>query len=175
MGYYQGDFYSGDPGFLSGLGKVFGTIGSFLPGVGGIISKGVSALGRMGKSPAVQTIEKGISRHPVLTAAGGAATSGVAGALTERAISRMGGGGALATRGATMRGFHMSKPYKCHGTIIPSHPVRNRRMRPTNPRALRRAIRRAKGFERLARKVMHFVSPRKTRGRAVFRVRRRTK
>lgn len=77
------------------------------------------------------------------------------------------GGGALAPAGT--RGYHMSKPRRG----VPSHLVRNRRMRVTNPRALRRAIRRAKGFERLARKVMHFVSPRAHKGRAVFRTRKR--
>ncbi len=69
---------------------------------------------------------------------------------------------------AGARGFHLDK--RTHSRL-----VRNRRMRVTNPKALRRAIRRAKGFERMARKVMHFVSPRKTKGRAIFRARRTRK
>ncbi len=40
---------------------------------------------------------------------------------------------------------------------------RHRRMNPLNPRALRRALRRAKGFERFARHVIHFTRPTKTR------------
>jgi hypothetical protein len=48
-------------------------------------------------------------------------------------------------------------------------------MRVTNPRALRRAIRRATGFARLARRVLHFVGPKAPRGRAVFKFKRRKK
>jgi len=78
-----------------------------------------------------------------------------------------------APAGAPLRGFHMSKPYKCHGTIVPSHLVRNRRMRVTNTKALRRAIRRAHGFSRIAKKVLHFTAPRAPKGRGVFRFKRR--
>jgi hypothetical protein len=56
--------------------------------------------------------------------------------------------------GCGAKGYHMSKPRSCGGMVIPSHPVRNRRMRVTNPRALKRALRRARGFEKLARRVI---------------------
>jgi hypothetical protein len=169
-------YYTGDPGFMSFLGRAAG----FIPGVGGILSKAIGGLSKFG------------AKHPTLSAAaesgiaGGTAAvaTGVVGSMTTRAMGmhmrpQQGPGGMAmiphpALTGAiSPRGYHMSKPRKCGGIIIPSHPVRNRRMRVTNPRALRRAIRRAKGFERIARKVMHFVSPRKTRGRAVFRGRRK--
>lgn len=175
MGYYQGD-----PGFLSGFGKVLGAVGSFIPGVGGIVSRVGSALA--GGARKASTV---MAKHPTLSAAGGAALSGGAGAAGEALVHHMGSprmpGGAptsmtrmgpsVGIPGVSARGYHMSKPHK--GSV--PHLVRNRRMRVTNPRALRRAIRRAKGFERLARKVMHFVSPRAHKGRAVFKVRRRSK
>lgn len=50
---------------------------------------------------------------------------------------------------------------------------RHRRMNPLNPRALRRALRRAQGFARFARKTMHFVHPRPHTTRFRFPRRRR--
>lgn len=164
MSYYQGDFYQGDPGFLSGLGKMFGAAASFIPGVGGLVSRGVTALTRL-KGSRVGTM---IAQHPTISAAGSAGLLGAgAGMITRPGIRRMGPGSAVMAPGGPMqRGFHMSKK-------APFHMVRNRRMRVTNPKALRRAIRRAHGFARLARKVMSFTSPRGVKGRAHFRVRRR--
>jgi hypothetical protein len=48
-----------------------------------------------------------------------------------------------------------------------------RRMNPLNPRALRRALRRAQGFARFARKTMHFVHPRPHSTRFKFPKRRK--
>lgn len=171
MPYYAGDFYQGDPGFLSGflrLGrKVAGRIAPHIPFVG----------------PAISAASAIIKRHPTISAAGSAAAggiaAGVAGTAAEHIMRRgpvMPGGSMLAgplaaPGGIGLKGYHMSKPRRG----VPSHLVRNRHMRVTNPRALRRAIRRAKGFERLARKVMHFVSPRAHKGRAVFKTRRRAR
>lgn len=49
-----------------------------------------------------------------------------------------------------------------------------RRMNVGNVKALRRAIRRAKGFEKLSRQVLRFVSAKPPKGRAVFKKRRRS-
>jgi hypothetical protein len=173
MSYYQGDYMQGDPGFLSGFGKLASFAAGFIPGAGGVVGKLTSKIlgSRVGKA---------IAAHPTLSAAGAAGATGVvSGMAAPRMLGSPAAAGMAMTRGRGValvpgggapgvRGFHLDK--KTH-----SHMVRNRRMRVTNPRALRRAIRRAKGFERLARKVMHFVSPRKTRGRAVFRGRRTTR
>lgn len=51
--------------------------------------------------------------------------------------------------------------------------VKNQRMNVTNPRALRRGIRRAQGFAKLARRVLSFVSPRAPKGKAIFKRKRR--
>lgn len=50
--------------------------------------------------------------------------------------------------------------------------VKTRRMNVANARALRRSIRRAQGFAKMARRVMTFVSARAPKGRAKFRRRK---
>lgn len=50
--------------------------------------------------------------------------------------------------------------------------VKSRRMNVTNVRALRRSIRRANGFAKLARKVMTFVNAKAPKGRAKFKRKR---
>lgn len=50
---------------------------------------------------------------------------------------------------------------------------RYRRMNVANVKALRRAIRRANGFSKLARSVLTFTSPKAPRGKAIFRKKRR--
>lgn len=181
--YYSGDYYSGDPGFLSSFLKwgkgLLGVGTSMLPGVGAVAGRIVS------KIPAPVRKAATIMGPPVV--------SGIAGAAVETKLARMGAPSAVMPMpgvspfgapgalmpGGGMRGYHMSKaryapPGRMHGgALIPPHPVRNRRMRVTNPRALRRALRRAHGFARLARKVMSFPIQRPPRGRALFKKRAR--
>lgn len=170
MGYYQGDFYRGDPGFFSSLGGIFKGIAStaagFIPGVGGIASKAIQKIPTGGGgivSRVIKPISGAIIKHPVLTAAGAAGVVGAAGGALARGRAAVAAG----APSGMMRGFHTSKRT---GQL-----VRNRRMRVTNPKALRRAIRRATGFARLARRVLHFTSPRAPRGRAIFKAKRRKK
>lgn len=170
MSYYQtqGDYYGtqGDPFFgalvglaAGGISKLFKRKGPKLispsPGVG-LVERGAQAL------------TQAMVKHPAITGAAGTAVTAGIGIDVAR---RMSGGRGEAMGGVPMRGFHMSKPRRG----VPSHLVRNRRMRVTNTKALRRAIRRAEGFSRIARKVLHFTSPRRVHGRGVFRVRRRKK
>jgi hypothetical protein len=172
--WYRGDYYKGDPGFWSTLGSIGKAAAGFIPGVGPLISGGISAVesltakkaapiaaaataGALTKpgfySGATTAIGKAkstligtVKAHPVLTAAGAAGLAGAAaGVAGTRAVMHMGGG------------------------------KRRRRMRVTNPKALRRAIRRATGFARLAKKVLSFTERRPHRGRGVFKARRRAK
>jgi hypothetical protein len=173
MGYYMGDFYAGargDPGFLSAFGRLAKGAVSLIPGFGPTAEKILTAGGKL-------------LRHKGVQAAGGAVLSGAAGAATEHLIARpvglplqmgsrpgMGMGiPQVMAPGPGMRGFHMSKPRRG----VAPHMVRNRHMRVTNPKALRRAIRRAHGFARLAKKVIHFTSPRPPKGRAIFKRKRK--
>ncbi len=142
MGYYMGD-----PGFFSIVKSLAGSALGLVPG-GGVAGKLLGGAGRI--STIARKAGGGILRHPVISAAGGAAVAGIGGA----ALGRMG------MHAGAMKGFHINK----HGKM-----VRNRRMRVTNPKALRRAIRRAHGFARLARKVLSFTSPRKHKGHMYFR------
>lgn len=173
MGYYMGDYYSlsgrssyyrGDPfwGFLGRLAKgAFTAITGMGHAAGPAPARAITpALGRVatiGKmaGTAVGAVGSMVARHPVLSAAGAAAVMGMgAGAGAERLMAP-----------GVHKGFHLSKPH--HG--VSQHMVRNRRMRVTNPHALRRAIRRAHGFARMARKCIAFTSPRPPKGRMYFK------
>jgi len=171
----QGDYktygYAGDPGFLGALwkgvkkfvlpvvgGMIGGPAGALLgstvaggskpsfnlpaiPGnVGGAISfPGGTSIG-LGFGPGV--IVPGQGRLPPYTAKG-------------PGVLPMGGrGGQLVPSG-----YHFAKDGS--GRV-----VRNRRMNVANPRALRRAMRRASGFEKLAKRAINFnkrVRPAKRR------------
>lgn len=145
MSYYMGDFYRGgrqmgDPGFFSFLGGLAKKAVGFIPGVGPIASTALSTIPSGGSKLAKMTAlaKRGvttIAKHPGMTAAAGGAAAGVAGAVTARAMMH-------ATRGAAGGGRH-------------------RRMRVTNPKALRRAIRRTQGFAKLAMRTIHLVHPKK--------------
>jgi hypothetical protein len=94
----------------------------------------------------MQQVGRAIIKHPVITAAGAAGAMGAvgvgAGALAEK--RHMAGG---------QKGYHVSKKT---GKV-----VRNRRMNVCNPRALRRSLRRAHGFAKLAMRTIHIVHPKK--------------
>jgi hypothetical protein len=169
MPYYQGDFYrgdyygQGDPGFFSFLGKAVKSVAGFIPGVGGLVAKAAGAIIPVSKGASVPrqigriagTAVSAIARHPVLSAAGAAGAIGAMGA--SRAVMGMPSamGGHRAMRGTPgEKGFHQSKKH-------PGVWVRNRRMNVCNPRALRRSIRRAHGFAKLAMRTIHLVHPKK--------------
>jgi hypothetical protein len=182
MSYYQGDFYrgdyyAGDPGLFGFLGKAFkavaGTAAGFIPGVGPGVQKllgggakvAAAAGGMTGThgmtSAASSMLRRGVAAvkgHPVLSAAGAAGALGAGTAL-------MRGGHPAAAAGAAMRGYHISKKT---GAL-----VRNRRMNVCNPRALRRSLRRAHGFAKLAMRTIHIVHPKKKGRFGGFKVRRR--
>jgi hypothetical protein len=164
MSYYQGDFrpgyYQGDPffgGLLMGIGKIAGIVKGALgrgrpsikmlpPQVGAMGFPG-GAMERVGRTAGmvVGAARGAILKHPVLSAAGAAGALGAAGAGAERMIA--------GPSAAHMKGFHIS-----HKT---GRVVRNRHMRVTNPKALRRALRRAHGFAKLAMRTIHLVHPKK--------------
>jgi hypothetical protein len=183
MGDYMGDYYGGDPGLLSGIGRFLGrAAGGFgltrraLPAmraIAPIIPGGAAIVKATGMLSRAAGMGKMIVRaHPAGTAvAGVVASAGALAAIRHRGSPAGAGMATMAgmqvgPAGIPMRGFHVSRRT---GAL-----VRNRRMRVTNPKALHRAIRRATGFARLARKVLHFTSPKAPRGRAVFRAKRRS-
>lgn len=171
MGYYMGDYYGrgsyyrGDPGFFSFLGGIARKAVGLIPGVGPAISTAIEAVAprggtvvRPGGVSAMRTAGRAVgtmvAKHPVLSAAGGAAVLAGAGAGIER----------MAAGPGIHKGMHLNK----HGKL-----VRNRHMRVTNPKALRRAIRRAHGFAKMARKCISFTSAHPPKGRMYFKHRKR--
>jgi len=147
--YYRGDFYTkrlGDPGFWS----VLGNIGkSALGAITGIqlpskAAPAITAAAAGASAPLAQRIGKGIAttvlKHPVLTAAGAAGILGATAGGTAGVIA----GKRRAAAAAAANGGR-----------------RRRRMRPTNTKALRRALRRAYAFERIAMRTIKLVHPRK--------------
>jgi hypothetical protein len=172
MSYYMGDYYRGDPGFFSFLGGLAKKAAGFIPGVGPEVSSiaekiipsgSRAAAGMRGvASTAMKRVGSTIVKHPVLSAAGAAGALGALGGAGAEKLLTMGG--------ACPRGHHISKSKhaKHFGQC-----VRNRRMNPCNGRALRRAIRRAHAFERIAKHVIGFSSPRKPKGHMYFKRRRK--
>ncbi len=136
-------YYTGDPGFFSLLKKGASLAASFIPGVGGVASRVISKIPTPVRAGAMRAGTM-IAKHPVLSAAG-AAGAIVVGAET----SHLARGGAMHVGG----GMHISRKT--------GRMVRNRHMRVTNPRALRRALRRAHGFAKLAMRTIHLVYPKK--------------
>lgn len=186
--YYRGDYYRGD--FFKSLGKIFKgvvhgveSVGKFIPGIGTAINVAEGAIG------AVSGLVGG-GHHPNLPApalnaslvGGGGGAPGMrigavnigGNAANEVGLINVGGGpsgfGAL----PTTKGYHPNRStYESRGggtsrwpQQLMLHPkgsalVRNRRMNVGNARALKRALRRAYGFEKLARRVLHLTSPKK--------------
>jgi hypothetical protein len=135
-------YYSGDPGFFSLFKKAGSFAASFIPGVGGVASKLISKIPTPVRAGAMRAGTM-IAKHPVLSSAG------AAGAIA------LGGEALHAGRGGAMHvgGMHISRKT--------GRMVRNRHMRVTNPKALRRALRRAHGFAKLAMRTIHLVHPKK--------------
>jgi len=187
MSYYGGDFYRGDfypgrgdPGIFGFLGGIAKKAVGFIPGVGPALSTALSMIPSGGSkataamanatSSLVRRGTAAVVAHPVISAAGAAGAAGLA----------LGAGGAMMAApgamvaGAGRKGYHLSKARKVYGVVHPPHLVRNRRMNVCNPRALRRSIRRAHGFAKLAMKTIHIVHPKKKGRFGGFR-RRRTR
>jgi hypothetical protein len=158
MGYYMGDYYAGmrgDPGLGSFFGKVL-SVGKNLLGLAPIPGAGlISKIGKVAATGgAVVKAGKGIiMKHPVITAAGAAGAAVLAGAEGERLI-----------------GGHR----KCKH-INPRTGKCRRRMNPCNVHALRRASTRAHAFLRISRKLVGYYQPRKPKGRAFIKHRRKAK
>lgn len=173
MSYYMGDYYRGDPGIGSFFSKALGFVGKLgIPGVSTAASAGSAILSKVaggGVTAAAGAASKAVStaiiKHPVLSAAGAAGALGTmagAGAIAERMV---GGGGRRAGK-PTLKKCGM--PLK-HGGVGKCH----RSMNVCNPRALRRAIRRTRGFAKLAMRTIHIVHPKKKGRFGGFKTRRR--
>lgn len=139
MSYYQGDFYRGggmgrgDPFWGALLAKVVPFVAKIFKGGAKPIAQAAQGAITSAATRAIGRIGTAVSRHPVLSAAGAAGTVG-----------------ALSGAGYTSRRGQAAAGGRAH-----------RRMHVTNPKALRRAIRRTTGFAKLAMRTIRLVHPQK--------------
>lgn len=140
--YYRGDYYRGDPFIGPLIAAVGGVATKVLPA---LVKKGVSSVGNILRKPGV-----GTAIATVGGVAGGRASSG--GALLPPPPP-FANGGSMVPRPGIKGKIQRLLPFGETGYY------RRRRMNPANVKALRRAIRRAQGFERLAKQVGRFLQP----------------
>ena len=161
MGDYKTYGYAGDPGWLSSLWKGIkkvapAIIGGIVGGPAGAIIAGAGGGG--GGTKMTPPMFPGTTVGQVTFPGGTSIGMGYAPTAMIPGQGRLppytaSGPGVLAAggRGGTLvpSGYHFAKDGS--GRL-----VRNRRMNVANPRALRRAMRRAQGFEKLARRAINF-------------------
>jgi hypothetical protein len=168
MGYYSGGFLPAGAGQTASLSQVL--LGGLTTGINTILPRifggGGGGLTRQPPPGSASRPPSDVTGAPV-SIKGPAEVMG-AGAAAGGLIEMLGGhGGHARYAPAGTKGYHMIRrgPHAGQWT-------RNRHRNVANIRALRRAMSRLHGFERVCRKVVHFVSPHK-RGRPVFRKRRK--
>lgn len=150
MGDYRTGGYAGDPGWLSSLWRGIKKVAPAI--IGGIVGGPAGALiggglGGGGVKPTPPIAPMGFGGPPI---PGGA----IGGAVTFPGGTRVSLAGTLPVPHAGVgphapAGYHLDK---ATGTRW----VRNRRMNVANPKALRRAMRRAQGFEKMAKRTINF-------------------
>ena len=163
MGDYKTYGYAGDPGWLSSIWKGIKKVAPAI--IGGIIGGPAGALiGAAGSGGAAKPQPMRIpgTVGGAITFPGGVSVQGafqpgqavvpykypraIAGQRTPQQLAAAQAQG----MGAVPSGYHYAKDGS--GRI-----VRNRRMNVANPRALRKAMRRVQGFEKLAKRTIQFT------------------
>jgi len=163
MGDYKTYGYAGDPGWLSsiwkGVKRIAPTIlGGMIGGPAGAIIAGTAGGGGAKPTPNVPMRIPG-TVGGALTFPGGTGIS--MGWQPGQVIPGVKGGGtgggppgrypaSLGPLGQCPTGYHLAKDGS-------GRMVRNRRMNIANPRALRRAMRRVQGFEKMAKRTIQFT------------------
>lgn len=161
MSYMRGGgYYRGDPGFFGFLGGLAKTALGFIPGVGPALSSLIPAGEAAAKLP---QLTAGASRIGQLARPGVQSIRAIGRGVMRHPVLT----GAAAAAGAAAAGAGIAHHLMAGGG------KKHRRMHVTNVKALRRAIRRAKGFEKIARRVLHFTSPRRVGGRGFFKFKRK--
>ena len=163
MGDYKTYGYAGDPGWLSSLWKGIKSVA--LPILGGMVGgpAGAAAAGALGGGgkprPGTAMTLPGTFGGAVGFPGGMSVSGSFTGGAMVPGQGRLppftaAGAGVLPAggRGGALMpsGYHFAKDGS--GRV-----VRNRRMNIANPRALRRAMRRVQGFEKLAKRTIQFT------------------
>jgi len=158
VSYYNrpmGDYRTGGYGYPGGDPGLFGFLSKIVKPIWKVVKPLIlpTALGAAAGTAVVPAAP--VPAPPAVPGAGAFPGAGygipaAAGAVIGGAIA--GYQGAPVAGGVCPAGYHPRKdrrlPFKC---------VRNRRMNIANPRALRRGMRRVKGFEKLARRTISFT------------------
>jgi hypothetical protein len=144
MGDYKTYGYAGDPGWLSSLWKkvVKPIIGGLIGGPVGAVIGGVAGGAAVASAPPAAP-----ALPPPPGSIGGAITMPGGARVSIGGVLPLAGTGAGAIQPA---GYHLDKKTRTRW-------VRNRRMNVANPRALRKAMRRVQGFEKLAKRTISFT------------------
>lgn len=172
VGYYNS-------GFLSGFGGFLKSVGPYIAAAGSVAAEVLPAIYHTGTSGATQAPAAGPTAAPVMAkpSKGTALVSRTPLQKIEQVMdpTQLGGpvigtvhaGGRYGSAGE--KGYHMIKKGPHAGMW-----VKNRHRNVCNIRALRRSLSRVHSFEKIARKVVHFVHPKRAVGHAVFKKRRRS-
>jgi|SRR6266850_8239971 len=187
---FRGDYYRGDPGLFSFLGKAIGGIAKVATGfvTGGPLGAVSSLFKPRGGAPMIApTLQPfgptlpgaGIFTHPNGGTNGGGSYGGSVSStmiptLTKGSLGPTGkrlhpNRSTYETRGGGTSRWPRALQLHEKGTVL----VASRRRNVGNARALRHALSRVAGFAHLARKVMSFVHPRAGRGHFKFPKRKR--
>jgi len=184
-GYYAGGQYSG--GIFSFLGKAVkgivgaatgfltgGPVGALRGAAGAVLQGEEEAAGPRGLTDKELTA---LHARDTRLKAAGRKLPALPGAPPGMALVPAGGMAMVGPGGMLMRGYRLNKStYITRGggtsrwpvglQVHPKHtePVKSRRMNVANPRALRRALRRAHGFAKLARRYITVTRHFKRRG-----------
>ncbi len=160
MGDYKTYGYAGDPGWLSsiwkGIKKVApAIIGGIVGGPAGAVIGGLGGGGGGQPKPQFPMVIPGTVAGGVTFPGGTGIQLGYqpGGVVTRGRGSSVIGGmvpGGGAPGGVCPTGYHLAKDGS-------GRMVRNRRMNIANPRALRRAMRRVQGFEKMAKRTIVFT------------------
>jgi hypothetical protein len=178
--YYEGDYYQGDPGLFSAIGKAARGLISRTP-IGAAVSTVAALVPRTASRPQPPTMAFGTlnpaNANPNIQPEEGGITG---------IIHRLVPGGSTGYGAPTRRGVHPNKstyvtrgggtskwPRKLQVHEKGSTVVGNRHMNVGNAKALRHALRRAYGFERLAMRTIRLLHPKKHGTFGGFKRRRR--
>jgi len=147
MGDYATYGYAGDPGWLSSIWKGVKKIAPRI--IGGLVGGPVGAI-ITGATVGGAVVAATKGRPPAVAPPPGS----IGGAVTMPGGTTISVAGVLPTHAAmgahAPAGYHLDKATR-------SRWVRNRRMNIANPRALRKAMRRVQGFEKLAKRTISFT------------------
>lgn len=160
MGDYRTYGYAGDPGWLSSIWRGIKKVAPSIIGgiIGGPAGAVIGAAGSVGPTPRGQLRLPGTVGGQITFPGGTGIGMGYVPGQVIPGIKGGGTGGgppgrmpaSLGPLGQCPTGYHLAKDGS-------GRMVRNRRMNIANPRALRRAMRRVQGFEKLAKRTISFT------------------